>query len=370
MFSVYIASFLSNYQATTIIIKLTLSIGLILSIFIYNRRIFTQRKINLQEWIFVAIITYFTTSLLWSSNKSFGVLKIIQIISTMLPLWFTIRSGMLSHLQQEINIILKFFLIFNIVLSVYIIFAHPISYSDVGYTYKKISGVISGRFLVLSIFLTVFFLHKKYLRKLVSNFLLYLYTTALSLVTYRAGIISIFLILLLNVFLSTKKKSLLKDSIIFLSTFLLGITSSLFLSPNLPNRFEWISDFNDNREIVDVTITARIEAFQTSILMFVNSPFYGQGLGGFNSVYRGNEIGENIKYPHNIFLELLSETGLIGTIMFTLAIYFSFKKMIQMNNSLYFLFFTLMFLLSLFSKDLSTNIIIIAPLLLRDDEYK
>lgn len=54
-----------------------------------------------------------------------------------------------------------------------------------------------------------------------------------------------------------------------------------------------------------------LEAFQ----LIQSKPLFGHGLGGFASSYYNNRY-----YPHNIFLELLCETGFIGTLSLLLYI--------------------------------------------------
>ena len=67
-----------------------------------------------------------------------------------------------------------------------------------------------------------------------------------------------------------------------------------------------------------------LHAFQ----LIESKPLLGSGLGGFASSYNNDKY-----YPHNIFLELLCETGFIGTVLLSMYIIFLLKKnRVSFNN--------------------------------------
>lgn len=98
---------------------------------------------------------------------------------------------------------------------------------------------------------------------------------------------------------------------------------------------------------------ARINIIKTSLIMFQNNPVFGWGPGGYFLV--SNRFGIQHVYPHNIFLEILSEYGLLCFIFFVLMmiflvcdIFFALRiikknKRCTKNNQL---FFTLILLFS------------------------
>ena len=53
---------------------------------------------------------------------------------------------------------------------------------------------------------------------------------------------------------------------------------------------------------------------------FLKSPVTGMGPGGYSEKYG--------KYPHNAILELLAETGLVGTLALFVLVFFALKKML------------------------------------------
>lgn len=63
----------------------------------------------------------------------------------------------------------------------------------------------------------------------------------------------------------------------------------------------------------DTSTANRLEFFSLAWEMFANAPLFGQGIGSF--LWDGKP-----HYPHNVFMELLAETGLIATSVFTIIL--------------------------------------------------
>jgi O-antigen ligase len=107
----------------------------------------------------------------------------------------------------------------------------------------------------------------------------------------------------------------------------------------------------------DGAIGARFEAFTAGFNLFIQNSILGAGFGGFNF---GDGINTQIKYPHNVFIEILSETGIVGMICITVMFYFAVRRMKDEGRK--FLWIWLFGIwLALFSKDLSTNPIVYLP---------
>ncbi|MBX9805098.1 MAG: O-antigen ligase family protein [Alphaproteobacteria bacterium] len=64
---------------------------------------------------------------------------------------------------------------------------------------------------------------------------------------------------------------------------------------------------------IDEAVTERFTFYQSAYHTFLQHPIAGVGLGGW-PISHG--LGEINLHPHNIFLEILSETGLIGLFLF------------------------------------------------------
>jgi O-antigen ligase len=77
------------------------------------------------------------------------------------------------------------------------------------------------------------------------------------------------------------------------------------------------------------SVSGRLELFHQAIDMFSENVFLGNGLGSFGLYHTGSDIKS---HPHNILLELLSETGLVSVLIFFVFILSIFKKLI--NNDI------------------------------------
>ncbi len=75
----------------------------------------------------------------------------------------------------------------------------------------------------------------------------------------------------------------------------------------LPNRVQARFTLN---ALIESGGTGRRELIEVAIDLFKTSPFAGAGLGSFRS-FAGTTIGKTT-FPHNAYLEVLSQTGLIG----------------------------------------------------------
>lgn len=82
------------------------------------------------------------------------------------------------------------------------------------------------------------------------------------------------------------------------------------------------------------SVLSRTNKYKLAYQMFTDNPLFGKGLASFQHYIR---IPND--YPHNIFLELMSETGLFGTIPFiilVIAVIVSFPfSSLKLNNNYY-----------------------------------
>lgn len=94
------------------------------------------------------------------------------------------------------------------------------------------------------------------------------------------------------------------------------------------------------------------------IRIFNMSPVFGVGLGGFAS----NTVIDNIAWPHNFFLEILCETGIIGSaLLFVIMLNYWIRNRVSLklqtaHYSFFFLFVAVLFLRVMVSSDLGESI--------------
>lgn len=85
---------------------------------------------------------------------------------------------------------------------------------------------------------------------------------------------------------------------------------------------------------------ARLEIWQTSLLIFKEHPIMGVGINNFETAYRETiprvafpPLEWLVAQPHNLYLALLTQVGLLGFISFTWLVLSFFKKTFQLLKS-------------------------------------
>jgi O-antigen ligase len=74
-----------------------------------------------------------------------------------------------------------------------------------------------------------------------------------------------------------------------------------------------------------VTGPNRFAYYSAAVELIIQEPFFGHGVRSFALLYRHNE--ERGAQPHNIFLEILSDTGFIGFALFLLFLYIACRHL-------------------------------------------
>jgi O-antigen ligase len=74
------------------------------------------------------------------------------------------------------------------------------------------------------------------------------------------------------------------------------------------------------------SVGIRIDLYKQAFFLFVEKPFFGHGFGSWADI-----SNTKFKYPHNIVLELMAETGFIGLLFFTLIIFLGRGNNLQLN---------------------------------------
>lgn len=107
------------------------------------------------------------------------------------------------------------------------------------------------------------------------------------------------------------------------------VIGGIFLSPFYKELIVRQLDFKNS------SYTQRFDLWETGILMFKDKPLFGQGLGSYMSNYERFQSKKNrplaeqgIWYAHNSYLQMLSETGLIGLLSFLLIVAVIFKNIL------------------------------------------
>ncbi len=90
-------------------------------------------------------------------------------------------------------------------------------------------------------------------------------------------------------------------------------------------RTEWLIDSvaGENYDIYYAS-SSRSKLFEEAWTLWKGSPLWGIGSGQYAVALRGKDI---IFYPHNIFLELMAEAGLIGIFLFLVMLINAFREL-------------------------------------------
>ena len=154
----------------------------------------------------------------------------------------------------------------------------------------------------------------------------------------RAPVLAFVLVLLIYVFYNIKlTKKHIRNSIVIVLISMFGFTqiSKINSLDRLTSRFKVMLQGETKQ---NESLSVRYEYYNNSGKLFLSSPIYGIGLGAFGLLTRDEDVRD---HPHNMFLEVLVEQGIIGLIL--LLILFSplllkvYPKLIKSKDSTYYI---------------------------------
>jgi putative inorganic carbon (HCO3(-)) transporter len=120
----------------------------------------------------------------------------------------------------------------------------------------------------------------------------------------RGGIIALVGIVILAAWFLTKSVAAR------LKLFCLCLIACVLIVPVLFNHFDRLHDIDDE------TQTSRLALWQAAAQMFIEHPVLGVGYGNYKVVYSSLVSYQGNLDAHNLYLQLLAETGVIGFVSF------------------------------------------------------
>lgn len=378
---------ISSTSSYTLIVKSICSLALIVGVFVHaekyrNGFIKFLTKTGARRIILISmiLIIYLAVTVIYSTNKQYGLQKIggfiISVIPNITGLYYVIKNISKSELSYYFIISCSTLFIFLIVT---IFFFSPFDQSIIyEFSIGRWSHVFVGRNVsLLTLIVFWFFISSNDYKKIIFYAFIFLVGFTITYLTgLRAAIISLLLFSFISFIYAAINKYLTKTHYltlisILILTFVLtstlySISSSTINSTSTLKRLENLFDIDELKFGGDPAIHTRIASYNIAWKMFTESPVIGKGLGSFNG-YDNLDWTTIQKYPHNIVLEILSELGIIGFLLFLLLCYLLIRKMLVSNFSLlnsqyskltsHFLLITFFFslFLAMFSKDLSTQ---------------
>ena len=341
-------------------------------IFIY---ICIQNKINLFKnninKLFIFFVAYLSVSQLFIYDdytfflKSLFLLKFFFLINATIFVWSKIS---LQELKKNLKYLYLLFIIF--ILDLYYqyffgqnIIGYPASFcSGSDAECLRFSGIfdqelIAGAYIslvVVTLFISTFFLKKNFINYLVPIILL----ISVFVTGERTALIFtfIFVVLFYAFFFIDIKNKIRISSIIIISLY---ISFHFFFTDTTKNRFSLntLKDLNIiNHDLTNLTLSDKLKLtpwglhYRASILMIKDRPFFGNGLKSFRykckdysflkyaleSEKRVRVSGFEVctTHPHQFHLEILTDSGILGYLLFLFFIICYFKNIFLLTNKL------------------------------------
>lgn len=191
---------------------------------------------------------------------------------------------------------------------------------------------ISSSSIVFKLIFLIYLIHnsKLFSTKLVLKILEVLALFSIILLQSRLGLISVLTIYLLYFILMKPLRKNIYVSLLISSLFFLYFNSNDF-----QNKIEKTYSFQNLGD--DDSTIQRLSFYQTSISLFNENPFFGNGLGSWKYKSLQDDNTDNKKilvpyYTHNDFLQTLMETGLIGLLIYLIFFLLLIRNIISFRD--------------------------------------
>lgn len=326
-------SAISNFTIKYFILKTVVSVLLIRSVFLflYHSKIspgnfFQLPKIKNILIVLTLIIVYPAVTLLYSSNPAYGGLKILNFIICSIPI--VLATYVLLKIEWDNRLLLTALMVTSAIIIVSLAAVLIVKPFEPGIVYEYEPGrwsyVFVGRVIsFLTLILLLVLLKSKGKVVLLIALLVTAGTFLLYLTGLRSAIIGFALATIISIIYSSVTKRLTNThyaailAIIIINTLLIYSADSMSHTKafKIPERFEKMLSFENKYYGGDGAIVARVQNYKLAWEMFKSSPLIGYGYGSFNG-YNNIEWTFMQKYPHNIILEILSELGIAGFLLF------------------------------------------------------
>jgi len=294
----------------------------VLQIFVTDLKIPFFKKLTA---VFAITFLILSATLFYSYNASYGIWKLLNLVLVMFPFLFLVLINMNHNSAKLYEMFVKVTEIFLVTGSLLVFLIEPFDYLGMEYklSLERWSHVVFGR---VSGFLFLFYLlHLLLLKEKVTIYNLLIIAVSvysIYLTGLRAAIVGLIiiipLILIATFYFKREFIRIAKLAAVLIVVVVLGL---LFNNTNESSeRLGKISSIVTTGETDDGAVNARLDGWIVGWEMIVDSPILGRGIGGYNSDFKDYEIQKLIEYPHNLFIELVVELGLVGWVLSTFLI--------------------------------------------------
>ncbi len=300
-----------------------------------------------------SLIIYSAISIFWANTYTMSIVGILK--TSLLFILFLLLNSMFSQYgNKTIELLIKT-IILAFLFSLFAVFTQILQLNEITYTsIFNLSGISGHKNLYSSfIFLTIIgsTLGLQCLRKqriwhtlIVATIILQL--ASIILLRTRTVWIACFIsfltygvLLILN-----QKKVYFKK--VRLTSIILSILTTIFFVGILPIILEWYLNLsvqsNDISKVSDLgTFSERVMIWGKTFELVKDNLFFGVGVGNWKimiakytlpEIYKVQDLNVIFQRPHNEFLRILSENGIIGLSLFTFLIIYFFLKLFNIKD--------------------------------------
>lgn len=288
-------------------------------------------------FLFYCICTYF-----WTYDYIESLPKLYDLIILLLLIYLIHMHIEKSNFRVIVNFLhISLFLLF--LLSVLSWF----NVSDSSESRIPFGGKnVFGRLMIIGFYLSYYhFIKLKYIKKLFFVLLCFYFFNLILFSGSRGAFVSFFISFVGFLIINTNKLFILdfKKMRFFLVTLICSIPFIM-----MSGKFSYIKTRYIDLLFYDLHDAGRFNRFDEAYQLFKENIIFGSGIDSFA---KGNPGG----YPHNIFLEVASETGIIGIILLSLLLinlYIGWKKIFLLEQYIFFVIALSIFLTTQFSGDI------------------
>ncbi len=290
------------------------------------------RFLSKEILFFLGMMGWFILSVLWSPSHSYKIQKALCFAIYTIPAFLT-GYLIISNSHERTQRLLQSLFIFSLIVLVETFHVFHVkgmgSIQDIMGNNYLITGQTLGTGLLI---LMVFSLHQFHNRNnktlglglevLLSSLFVY----GLINIGGRGPVVASFVsIVFLHIF-SAQNPHLIKRNFAHLTLFLMSsviifVGLNYFLNQEGSHFINRLMPLLDSAK-TDGSTMERLDFYQSAIKAFLKNPVMGLGLGGW-PMYHG--LGDISFHPHNIFLEIMAETGMVGLLFFVAFLFVCLK---------------------------------------------
>lgn len=327
----------SNFLANFIVFYLAIY-GLI--ILFINENSYIKNKviyILLLFWLYISIRSFFSSEIFYSLKSSILLIRYF--------LFFIAVSYMLEKDKRAIKYLTTLLSIFFVILFIDSFYEFYSGKNIFGFQEGvkfRISSFFEGRFvlgsyvskivLLLIILLGHFFSQQtfKFIFVVISIFSLIIILLSGDRAAFGLFLIS----LLILIFLSNNDFFNLKKKIVYFVSIFIVLISAFLFSDNFKKRFYYqtLSDIRSADKIYYFS-KGHQSHWQTSLEMFKDNKLFGKGPNMFRKLCDDPKYNSGPKscstHPHNYYIQLLGETGIIGFLLILFVYFLIILKLLK-----------------------------------------